>query len=120
MDFISAVKALKEGKCVGIYRSGWNPGGLRIVMSEFEWLRRTDGLIDLLHARDFLTTDWELVPKPKVKKVVEGWINVYLYGGPTIGEGIWRTQEEACNVRSCGREYLGGPRFIRHEYEVEE
>ena len=120
MDFISAVKALKEGKYIGIYRSGWNPGGLRIVMSEFEWLRRTDGLIDLLHARDFLATDWELVPRPKVKKRIEGWINVYLNGGPTIGEGVWSTKEEACNVRSGGREYLGDPLHIEHTYEVEE
>ena len=64
-------------------------------------------------------------PKRKVKKVVEGWVNLYGespdFKLPT-SFGIFPTKEEAIRGRmECDfPRYKGGPIFIRHEYEVEE
>lgn len=50
-------------------------------------------------------------PKRKVKKVIEGWLNIYT-------ENLHPTEEVANMRRIDGR--LGKADFIYHEYEVEE
>ncbi len=58
-------------------------------------------------------------PKRKVKKVVEGWVNIYedaykdIYIIPP-----YTTKEDADKSRASNR--LGEACFIHHEYEVEE
>lgn len=61
---------------------------------------------------------FEAPPRPKrmVKKVVEGWVNIYADGTSAC---IYETKVEADKGSSGGRR-LGGPLFICHEYEVEE
>lgn len=55
-------------------------------------------------------------PKNKVRKIVEGWINIYPDG--SVGNTISRSEKDA-DGRS--HEYRAGKAlFIHHEYEVEE
>lgn len=62
---------------------------------------------------------FEAPPRParKIKKVVEGWVNVY--ADKSIGVILHRTIDHARGIRR-DRIALGEPLFIRHEYEVEE
>mgnify|MGYP001593108670 FL=1 len=65
-------------------------------------------------------------PKRKVKKVIEGWINLYneclKNGNKTMGQWdiglIYNTCVDADREQNPGR--LGEAHFIHHEYEVEE
>lgn len=54
-------------------------------------------------------------PKRKVKKVVEGWVNVY---PDYVVGGIYGSKFIA--VELGGSNVIGDPFFIHHEYEVEE
>jgi len=58
-------------------------------------------------------------PKRKVKKVIEGWVNIY--GDVTIGN-IHPSIEKALFARDSvrGRVALGDPYFIHHEFLSEE
>ena len=49
--------------------------------------------------------------KKKVKKVIEGWVNIYGFGYDQ--GGLYHTKEEATKERCVG--FLGEPLFIRHE-----
>lgn len=51
-------------------------------------------------------------PKRKVKKVIEGWINIY------PGDVMYSSKEKAGEMRDDT--HLGEPFFVHHEYEVEE
>ena len=54
-------------------------------------------------------------PKRKVKKVIEGWYNMYLNGSMSYRH---YTKQ---NALDCNRiNAIGEPVFIHHEYEVEE
>ena len=55
-------------------------------------------------------------PKHKVKKVIEGWINIY--AGSGCSWNLYKTEEIANNEAHPNR--LGKALFIRHKYEVEE
>ena len=50
-------------------------------------------------------------PKRKVKKVIEGWVNIY--------PDVIHETESIANI-NCGHGRLGRAQFIHHEYEVEE
>jgi len=55
-------------------------------------------------------------PKRMVKRVVEGWVNIYPNNHNS--STLFKTKEIAVNARS--RYALGDPFFIHHEYETEE
>jgi hypothetical protein len=126
MDFITAVKALMENRCERIRSRTWDEGvfvkttlsGERLFLHTV-----TDDLILYQPTTyDILDETWELVPKPKVIKRIEGWINVYPNpsgesDAPGFVAGIYTSPEEA---RKCGVGILGDPLHIVHEYEVEE
>lgn len=60
-------------------------------------------------------------PRRKVKKVMEGWYNMYSVGSLSLQ---FSSKDEALKdknlSKSLGNKYLGEPFFIHHEYEVEE
>lgn len=122
MDFISAVKALREGKCVGIRRSDWSIADYWVIKDGYS-MKWKIGL-DTVHPvfADYLNETWELIPKPKVKKVVEGWVNVYDLEGRIRFSQRFSSSEGAMDARSSSfiGTYLGDPLYISHEYEVEE
>jgi hypothetical protein len=116
MDFISAVTALKEGKCEGYQPEGWPYG--RVVLNDqgiMVW-ERTGERFNASNPDYYLYDNYELVPKPKVIKRIEGWINVY---GDWIGR-IYRSKEEASHPLHRADNALGDPLHIVHVYEVEE
>ena len=53
-------------------------------------------------------------PKRRVKKVLEGWVNMYIH---SRGEWMWDTEEEAIENKSAG--YATTVKMVG-EYEVEE
>lgn len=63
-------------------------------------------------------------PKQKVKKVVEGWVNVYpknyniFHDYFYVSNTLYKTKEDAIKIRN--KHAMGDPCFIHHEYEVEE
>jgi hypothetical protein len=61
-------------------------------------------------------------PKPKrmVKKVVEGWVNIYTkkYRNGCFCGDIYPSQESA--IEGAANDSIGKPLFIYYEYEVEE
>lgn len=60
-------------------------------------------------------------PKRKVKKVIEGWVNLYESNsaGSYVTNGrIKNTKEQSDDDADDSR--LGGALFIRHEYEIED
>lgn len=80
------------------------------------------------HNDEFPSLFWDEVkitpplrPKRKVKKVVEGWVNLYAprYCAPGKAMGpIYETEGQADKAASDNR--LGRAKFIEHEYEVDE
>jgi hypothetical protein len=58
----------------------------------------------------------------KMKKVIEGWINLYLGRNHKMamhGYDVFNTKQEA--IEAARGEYThGGPLFIKHEYDGEE
>jgi hypothetical protein len=125
MNLIEVVTALKKGKCEGIKRSVWNKTDYYILNPIGVLVHRSDYSIQLIPCTQSIeATDWELVPKPKVKRKVEGWINVMFRGSsiePVVVESVlFNSKQTALNCRHTSCEYLGDPLFISHVYEVEE
>lgn len=58
-------------------------------------------------------------PKRKVKKVIQGWVNLYDTNLALVGVGLVHPTKNAADL-ATGPDKLGEACFIRHEYEVEE
>ncbi len=123
MDFLEAVRALREGKCVGITRPGWGEDKL-VIENGYIKLANKDGTYRLHFADDeILATDWELVPKPKVKKKIEGWVNLYRHSNHSWTNTLIHPDKITALVWRKGfpeTNFLGDPLFIEHEYEADE
>ena len=67
MDFLSAVRSLKDGECEGIKRPNW---GNHIIIAEWQTMRWLTGVALELQGQNYLAEDWELVnPKPRMERV---------------------------------------------------
>lgn len=119
MDFLEAVRNLKENKCRGIRRpqfaTYWTLDECNLREPNLE------GVVPAYHLPHILATDWELVPRPTVKKTVKGWVNLYLSGVNACipSYELYESKEEAIKKRCIGT-YLGDPLYIEHVYEAEE
>jgi hypothetical protein len=67
----------------------------------------------------YLDDNWQLIPKPKVIKRIEGWVNVYpsAFGLASLG-ALYPSKEKA--QEATWKPAFGEPLFISHEYESEE
>lgn len=110
-----------EGRIEGIYNCGGTPvsvmfpGGRRITFT-------LDGKYsDSCNQTLFYSKPiFELPPPPRrtVKKVVEGWVNIYPQGTLRWTSTVYKTEAWADEAAQTDR--LGKAHHIRHEYWVEE
>lgn len=119
LNFLEALQALKEGKCVGIRLSWWVGDKAYLVLSDTRHLVWNESRNHSCPSTDYLlSTEWEIVPRVKV-----GWINILQQKGsncPMPFGSIYDSRGDAIKDRYHHHKYLGEPVFISYEYEVEE